>query len=533
MENIDDIKNIPLKLKSGNVTTISQFATIENEISEPQGYHIYNGNEGLVITVQKQANARMNALLPKIDTAISLFKKDYPQIKFATTQNQAFLLDQGIQNLTQDLWFGGIFCVILLFLFLGNYASPIIMSISIPISLLLTFIFFYFFNISFNIISLSGLALGIGMLIDNSIVVLDSITRKRREGLFMDESCIIGVRDVMSPVISNVLTTVAIYAPLIYMSGLAGALVYDQAIALTISLVVSLVVAFCLNPVLYKYFLKTDPVKLKEDTRFYIAISKKYHQMILHIFKCKKFYFIITLLLMPLGFVLFKFVPVTTLPVITETETLITIDWNSPIDAAENLDRIKTLGSILKDKVEVWEADAGITQFLLQSDINSIQKAKLYYKCASEKQKLLTDKTIDGWFKDYYPDANWEIKSAPNAFTQLFENKQSYLEARFKPFNNSVDGNLSAKFERILSQMKTKHTKGLSFLEEVNVEMKLDYNKMALYGISQTEFQKELERIFGSANVSEIKRFGDSKAVKFKSNNKYITEKLNTQIKKF
>ena len=101
-------------------------------------------------------------------------------------------------------------------------------------------------------------------------------------------------------------------------------------------------------------------------------------------------------------------------------ETQIKIDWNTPIDALENVNRIQKIGLVLKNKVNVWEADAGLKQFILQQDNNSSQKAELYYKCVSAKQKKITDQIIDSWLKKNYPDASWQILAAPNAFTQLF-----------------------------------------------------------------------------------------------------------------
>lgn len=528
LENANQIAEIPLRLKDGTTSSVGKFATIEYVNNEPQGYHLYKGKESLVLTVQKQSNARMNDLVPKIDDLVKVFKQDYPRIDFFLTQDQTFLLNEGIGNLTQDLWFAGGVCILLLFLFLGNYASPILMGISIPVSLLLTFIFFYLFGISFNIISLSGLALGIGMLIDNSIVVLDSITRRRREGLSIDDSCILGVEDVVSPVISNVLTTVAIYAPLIYLSGLAGALIFDQAIALTISLAVSLLVAFCLNPVMYKYLLKNDSQHLKEDTRFYLAISGAYHKMINHVFKFKVKYFVFTLLIMPLGFVLFYFVPISTLPKITETDTQLKIDWNSSIDAKENSSRIQKMATFLDQNTVFWEADIGIKQFLFQNENSDLQQSELFYKCVSEDQKLLVDQYVSKWFKDYYPDAMFSLNAAPNAFTQLFDEKKPYVQVRLRPFNSAQTK--EADLERIVAKIDERYSKGLSFVADDNIVISLNRANMLLYGISFESIKQELVYLFGNNVITELKRFGESMPIKFSLSNGDIQSKLTKQI---
>lgn len=531
LEDVDQIAAIPIRLSNGTISNIGQFTNLSITPQAPQGYHLYNGQNGLIIKVQKQASSRMNELMPKIDTLINQLKKDYPSIDFAITQNQNYLLDQGIQNLTQDLWYGGIFCVLLLFLFIGNYGTPLLMSVSIPISLLISFIFFYLFEISFNIISLSGMALGIGMLIDNSIVVLDSINRKRSEGLSIDQSCIIGVSDVASPVISNVLTTVAIYLPLIYMSGLAGALVSDQAIALTISLGVSLLVSFGLNPVMYSFFFKFFPKKINEDTQIFLAVSKAYERMIHHIFNRKKIYFAISILLMPVGFILFKFIPITTLPKITTTETQLKIDWNEPIDAFENKERLRLLGNALSQKVEVWEADAGIKQYLLQQGANSIQQSEIYYKCKSTGQKDSTDRFVNQWIAKNYPYALYKIQAAPNAFTQLFENDEPYLEVRFRANSKLLQDSVSDIATQILHQTKLPYQKGNGFSNEQKIELTLSKNKMALYQVTYENIQLVLKNLFGKGNISEIRRFGDSKSIQFSNDDLPIASKLTALVK--
>lgn len=532
LDGAEMIRQLPVETKHGAVISLSRLAAISQEPEAQTGYHLFNGREGLVITVQKQPDSRMNELVPLIEKSVEQFKKDYPKVDFALSQDQSFLLDAGIDNLRQDLIYGGILTVGLLFLFLGNKASPTLMSISIPVSLIITFIFFKLFGISFNIISLSGLALGVGMLIDNSIVVIDNITRKRRSGMSMDESTVQGTNEVIAPVISQVLTTVAVYAPLILLSGIAGALVFDQSIALTISLGVSLLVAFVLAPLLYKLFLKTPPEKLKEDTIFYKWVSTKYHRMISHILKHKLRYFLITLLLMPVGIWLAMLLPVSSLPQIEKKESLALIDWNQPIDVDENLRRIKELQTMIQPLCESTEAEVGIKQFLLQQENNGIQKAEMYFACIDQNKKENTDAEVKRWLIENYPNASLQIIDAPNAFTQLFTSFSPYLEARFKPVNSSNTENDWQNLQNITSQLPVNSFKeGEGLLTEPNVEITLDEAKMALYGIERQNISLLLEELFGSYFVSEIKRFGDVKTVRLKSGKEDLHAKLNSTVK--
>jgi len=528
----ETIGRLPIRLKDGSVIALHTVASVRLEPTKQTGYHLFNGKEGLVITVQKQPDSRMNELVPKVEEAAALFKKDYPQAEFALTQDQTFLLDAGISNLEQDLVYAGILTVLLLFMFLGHWASPVLMSISIPVSLIITFIFFYLFGISFNIISLSGLALGIGMLIDNSIVVIDSIMRKQRSGMSRLESSVEGTNEVIVPVISQVLTTVAVYAPLVLLSGMAGALVLDQAIGLTISLGTSLLAAFILAPLLCKMLLKNRGEKWKEDTVFYKQTAKGYHKMIHHILSHKLVYFIITLLLMPMGFWLAACIPVSALPTIEKKESLVTIDWNAPVDAQENLRRVKELLETIQANCTVTEAEVGIKQFLLQHDNNSIQQVTLYFACPRERLKFSTDAQLKEWIKQRYPQAFVQIADAPNAFTQLFISAKPYFEARFKPVKSSADdkGHFSKMQDMLRSIPNQNYSLGQGMLREPSISVTMDYTKMALYRVERSAIEEVLRRQFGLYAISEIKRFGEAQTIRLKTDRETMAAKLESAV---
>ena len=178
LDDIEEIKQLPIRTKEGDILALAQLAEISTETQKIQSYHLYNGQEGLVITIHKQASAKMTELMPEIYQAVELFKTDYPELDFSLTQDQSNLLNAGIENLSTSLIYGGIFSFLVLFLFMGNYRLPLIMGLTLPTSLLVSFLLFYATRLSINIISLSGLALGLGMLIDNAIIVIDNITRK-------------------------------------------------------------------------------------------------------------------------------------------------------------------------------------------------------------------------------------------------------------------------------------------------------------------------------------------------------------------
>ena len=145
---------------------------------------------------------------------------------------------------------GGILAIIVLFLFLRSVKSTLIIALSIPLSIVATFFLMYGADISLNIMSLSGLALGIGMLVDNSIVVLEAIYRYQAQGYSPREAADLGASEVGHAVVASTLTTVCVFAPIVFVEGIAGQLFSDQALTVTFSLVASLVVAIMLIPML-------------------------------------------------------------------------------------------------------------------------------------------------------------------------------------------------------------------------------------------------------------------------------------------
>lgn len=526
-----DIRELPVRGRDGSVFKLGRLAEVKNETKKSFTYHLFGAEEGLVITVHKQAQAKMNDLLPKIYEAIEVFKVDYPGVNFELTQDQSLLLNAGIDNLKTSLLFGGIFAFGVLFFFMGNYRMPIIIGISLPTSLLISFIVFYLFDISINIISLSGLALGLGMLIDNAIIVLDNITRKRKEGQDLISSCVEGVNEVTGALISSVLTTLAVFLPLVFLNGLSGALFFDQAVSVAAILSVSLLVAFILLPLLYKlFFSNQEQAAIKEDSRFYLAILKGYKKLFYRIFANKGISFILIAALIPLAIWLGLFLPKAGLPPIEKNETLININWNEPIDAEIGKQRVLDLVNGLSGEFLQAESDIGLLQFLLFDGENSVQQSSIYFAFDSQKQKDAAETKLSQKLNQNYPEASFEIADAPNAFDQLFSSNEPYLEARWKD-NKSKAPIPGKQLNPMLEEITVAPWKrGPGTLEETAVNLKVDQVKLSLYRINSSTFEDQLNKLFGNFNISDIKRFGEVTPIVLKEDDGDFVNKINANF---
>ncbi|MBW3470238.1 efflux RND transporter permease subunit [Arthrospiribacter ruber] len=530
----EDIMKLPVTSSEGVTVDLSTVATVQYETSEPLGYHLFGENEGLVITVHKQAAAKMNELLPKIYEAIEIFRTDYPQVAFDVTQDQSVLLNAGISNLQTSLLFGGLFAFGVLFVFMGNYKTPIIIGLSLPSSLIISFLVFYFFDISINVISLSGLALGLGMLIDNSIIVLDNITRKRKEGLPLFEACVEGVNEVMSALISSVLTTLAVFVPLVFLSGISGALFFDQAVAVASILGVSLLVAFIFLPMLYRFFFRKQPEgqEIQEDSKLFVRILAGYKRLYIKIFANRKLSFALFVILIPAGLALSLFLETRGLPPIEKTDAVLTVNWNEPIGVAQNRDRVLSLLEALRGDFVKAESDIGVRQFLLFDGESSLQEATLYFLFENQDQKEQQMPRLDNLIQENFPNAVVQIEDAPNAFDQLFASNMPYYEVRWKDLGSKkpIDESI---MDTWLGEFPVRQfARGPGLQKEASVVFRLNATEMATYGVNPNDLQEKVKRIFGVYGITDIKRFGEITPIKLKAEKRDFEDLLrNSYIK--
>lgn len=213
-----------------------------------------NGREGVEVAIFKEGDANTvqvsKAIQERLDTFLqenaSLLQDSGMEVVF----NQATFIQQAVDEVLNTAIIGGVLAVIVLFLFLRNLKSTAIIGLSIPLSVVATFFLMFGSDISLNIMSLGGLALGVGMLVDNSIVVLESVQRYREQGLKASEAAVRGASEVGRAVIAATTTTICVFLPIVFIEGIAGQLFRDQALTVTYSLVASLVVALMLIPML-------------------------------------------------------------------------------------------------------------------------------------------------------------------------------------------------------------------------------------------------------------------------------------------
>jgi len=253
-QDVEEINEVIVAQKNGVPIRLADLGSVYSGYKERKVITRINGEESVEIAVFKAADANTVTAAAQVRTRLDGLEQEYSGKKvpldFEVVFDQSRFIEQSIDEVLNTAIFGGILAIIVLFLFLRSVKSTLIIALSIPISIVATFFLMYGANISLNIMSLSGLALGIGMLVDNSIVVLESIHRYRIKGHSPREAADLGASEVGHAVVASTLTTVCVFAPIVFVEGIAGQLFADQALTVAFSLVASLVVAIMLIPML-------------------------------------------------------------------------------------------------------------------------------------------------------------------------------------------------------------------------------------------------------------------------------------------
>lgn len=249
--NIQEIYDTPVKYTNdGHIIFLRDIARVEDSFKERTGFTQLNGKEVITLFLFKEAGANTVETSRIVYQTLARLFYEYPEFRILPVFDQAEFIQESIDNVLQSLFLGGIFAFFILFYFLNDLKSPLLVGISIPISIITTLIFMYFLDINFNIISLGGLALGIGMLVDNSIVVLENIYRYKEMGFSLREAAVKGTKEVSLAITASTFTTISVFLPLVMVKGLAGELFYDQSITITVALTISLIVSVTVLSVL-------------------------------------------------------------------------------------------------------------------------------------------------------------------------------------------------------------------------------------------------------------------------------------------
>lgn len=503
LRSADDLRELYLNVPAGGnspgrILALSELAQITYEASPPRGEFFHNGRPGVVFQLRKRADARLFDLRDNLQTLLEAMRLDYPQLQFSLNNDQTSILRASIDNLTGGLLYGAGFAILILFAFFREWRRPLLIGLAVPVALLIAVLGFYLAGLSINVISLAGLILGLGLMIDNSIIVLDNIAsmptansaRGRREVIAE------ATDEVIRPLISSALTTVAVFLPLVLISGIAGALFLDQAVAVTLSLAASLLVAYFLLPTLS--LLLSGSTKNKED------ISTDSPAENISWALPSKWWLAVTIPWLILGYITLDHLGKRGFPELSRTDFRLAVDWNESLPLSEHRARVSALS---KD----WQARYGgeVSAFIGEDLFLLAEENRAY--TSSEIQLFLAEAPTRGFADNWldslrlrYPRAGFTFSPMANLFDRIFASQEPYLEIRLR----SASGRLTPPWEEVQPLVQALAAEGFAPATPSRTDaitLKIDYAQLQVSKVSTGVLRQKLLTLFSENEVTRLR----------------------------
>ncbi len=362
---VEEIKNIIIERRGDIQITLGSIADVFRGFKERKVISRINGRECIEAAIYRAADANTVSVSDAVTERLAAVQANIlapRDMGYLVITNQAKFIKSTIDQVKQTALIGGLLAVLVLLYFLKNLRSTLIIGAAIPISVVITFFLMYSSDISLNIISLGGLALGIGMLVDNSIVVLESIQRYRENGASLYDAALNGTSEVAGAVTASTLTTVAVFFPIVFVEGIAGQLFKDMALTVTYSLLASLVVSLTLVPMLNSTMRREgSKERLAKLLRFvfkpldkvYDRFFQSYKSAQVVTFKRRKLIFVSVILVFLVAVFMTRFMGQELIPVISQGEFLINVEFKPGTSLKENSAIITDIYNKMKEYDEV------------------------------------------------------------------------------------------------------------------------------------------------------------------------------------
>lgn len=280
-DDIEELKKMPLmnpEMDGVDVITLGDVADVFMTDNSADIYANVNGAPGIMVSIQKQTGYSTGDVSDKLLDKFEQLMEEDENLMLITLMDQGIYIDLVMDSIINNILFGAVLAILILILFLKDLRPTAVIACSIPISLVTAIVCMYFSGVTLNVISLSGLALGIGMLVDNSIVVIENIYRMRKEGLSAKEAAVEGAGEVAGAIMASTLTTVCVFLPIVFTEGITRQLFVDMGLTIAYSLLASLVIALTVVPAMASKML--TKTKEQKESRFFTLLINGYEKLL-------------------------------------------------------------------------------------------------------------------------------------------------------------------------------------------------------------------------------------------------------------
>lgn len=405
-KSIEELRELVLLDMEGvDPVRLSDVAKVELVNNEDETYARINGRPGVMLSIQKQTGYSTGDVSDRVLEKLAQVEKEHDGIRAVTLMDQGIYIDLIVNSVLQNLLYGAVLAIIILLVFLKSVRSTFVIACSIPISIMAAVVAMYFSGITLNIISLSGLALGVGMLVDNSIVVIENVYRMRNEeGASASEAAIEGAKQVSGAIMASTLTTVCVFLPIVFTQGITRQLFVDMGLTIGYSLLASLLAALTVVPMMSSGLLKKTS---KKESILFIRIKEIYGKVLARALKLKMVVLAASLLLFIGSIMLAVSRGTEFMPDMESTQISITLETEegTPLeDTAKEADSLMARLEEIEDIEDVGALVAAGDMLGTQTASNQVQ----FYAITGENPSL-SNSELQKKIEELAGDINGEV----------------------------------------------------------------------------------------------------------------------------
>ncbi len=545
LSDLSDFENIIVgynNVDSGNTQSekapvyLKNVAKITFANKDPENIVHLNGKRCLGLAVYKETRFNTVKAVEDITKELGNIEKALPGYQFTVVSNQGTFISSAISEVGDNLKLGIVLAVIVLFVFLRRIGTTLIVSISMPVSIIATFNLMYFNGLTLNIMTLGGLALGAGMLVDNAIVVMENIFRNRENGMPVKEAAIVGTSEVGGAIVASTITTIVVFLPIVYLHGASGELFKDQAWVVTFSLVSSLVVAILLIPMLYNVFYKNSKAVAKQKS----VQVKGYGRFLGRVLPFKWGIILAALVLLGIAAALFPRIGTEFMPKSETREFSMDVKLQEGTRLERTASTVANLESIitelLGDNLQTIYSQSGPSTGLTtsESDIFEGENTANIKIILKPDSKIGSTRAIE-----LIGQAVQEIPGMETSFLQDETALNSILGNDEAPVVIEIQGDDLDEIERLCAEVKTKvqdipdlyNLKSSMEEGSPEVEIHVDRLRAGLFNLSVSTVVSQVQNQLTGKTAGQVERGGEMEDITLKLPDKGLTDLKDLSIK--
>ncbi|MCL2219835.1 MAG: efflux RND transporter permease subunit [Chitinispirillia bacterium] len=516
---VRDVSATVVTVNDGVPIRISDVAEVFDGLEEQTSLERINGQPGIRLSIAKQTGSNTVAVAQGVQREVRRVNQDIDGLEIITLIDNAKYVERAMMSVAQALVLGGVIAIIVILLFLRNISTTVIISVAIPISIIATFALVYFCGFTLNMMTFGGLALGIGMLLDNSIVVLDSIYHKRENGVNPYDAAVKGTSEVWSAVTASTITTLVVFIPVIFMRGMSGIMYQSLAYVVAFSLTCSLFVALTLVPMLSSKYLNPKTFKhegkgpvdrvFRASEKFYVGIERLYRRIIHWSLRNRVTVIAFVVLLFSLSMFMLPMVGVDLMPAADESDVIINIE----MEVGTKLDRLDETVLKVEEivRAEVPEAVNMLSNVASSPGFQAVgsntARVRTWLvpvakrdRSSAEVANHLREKLRD------LPGATIRVREGQGLFIMRMGNTDQAIGIEIRGYDLQTGQNLAKQISEAVSDVPGVTDVNISReAGQPEFRVKIDRSKAAELGLSATQIGSTVQTAMGGTAATKVR----------------------------